>query len=441
MTRSGFVDRADAGWRLARLLEGYRDRDPIVLGMARGGLPVAAEVARHLGARLDVLVVRKVGAPSQPELALGAIAEGIERIDEPLARRLGVSRAEVDRIVARERAELARREAAYRGGRVGVELTGRFVIVVDDGLATGMSALAALDSVRSRRPAGLVFAVPVASIAGRERVAPGCDDFVAVLVPDDFRSVGEWYDDFRATSDGEVIEALAEADRHREAGGGRPALTGQRIVVPIEGGRLDGLLTVPPAARGLVLFAHGSGSSRLSPRNAFVAGELQAAGFATLQFDLLTEAESADRRNVFDIELLADRLIRAIDWAGREPAVAGLPVGLFGASTGAAAALVAAAARVEAVGACVSRGGRPDLAGEALAGVRAPTLLIVGGSDQPVVDLNRTALARLAGVAALEVVPGATHLFEEPGRLAEVARLAAAWFGRYLGSGPPGQVR
>jgi len=219
VTRNGFVDRADAGWRLARLLEGYRDRDPIVLGMARGGVPVAAEVARHLAAGLDVLVVRKIGAPSQPELAIGGIAAGVERIDEPMARRLGVTRAEVDRIVARERLELERREAAYRGGRAGADLRGRTAIVVDDGLATGLSALAALESVRHRRPARVVFAVPVSSVAGRQRVAPACDEFVAVLVPDDFRAVGEWYDDFGATSDAEVIEAVALADRRRMGSG------------------------------------------------------------------------------------------------------------------------------------------------------------------------------------------------------------------------------
>jgi len=200
---------------------------------------------------------------------------------------------------------------------------------------------------------------------------------------------------------------------------------------------LHGDLRIPPAARGVVLFAHGSGSGRHSPRNRFVAERLGAAGLATLLLDLLTEdEEDADRYTAhlrFDIGLLADRLIGATDWLGKAPQTAGLRLGYFGASTGAGAALVAAARRPNRVGAVVSRGGRPDLAGEALPAVRAATLLIVGGDDGPVIGMNESALARLgAPVKDLVIVPGASHLFEEPGKLEEVARLASDWFGRYL---------
>jgi putative phosphoribosyl transferase len=197
--------------------------------------------------------------------------------------------------------------------------------------------------------------------------------------------------------------------------------------------QLPGDLTVPAAARGLVVFAHGSGSSRQSPRNRAVAQALAEAGMATLLFDLLTEAEAEDRANVFDIDLLAERLVQTIDWARTEPRLAALPMGLFGASTGAAAALKAAALRPDVVAAVVSRGGRPDLAGEALAEVTAPTLLIVGGRDEPVLTWNRAAQRRLAGPSRLEVVAGATHLFEEPGAMAEVTRLAGRWFAERLG--------
>ncbi|MDA8252169.1 MAG: dienelactone hydrolase family protein [Rhodospirillales bacterium] len=194
----------------------------------------------------------------------------------------------------------------------------------------------------------------------------------------------------------------------------------------------DGLLGFPGAqADGVVLFAHGSGSSRLSPRNTMVAEALQRAGFATLLFDLLVEAEAADRRNVFDIGLLAARLATATDWVRHHSPAGGLPVGYFGASTGAAAALVAAAGRRD-VGAIVSRGGRPDLAGEALAGVTAPTLLIVGGADPVVLELNRQAQRLMRCDCRLEIVPQATHLFEEPGALDEVIALACAWFRRHL---------
>ncbi len=208
------------------------------------------------------------------------------------------------------------------------------------------------------------------------------------------------------------------------------------IPVLIPPRQLPGDLTVPAAARGLVVFAHGSGSSRQSPRNRAVAQALAEAGMATLLFDLLTEAEAEDRANVFDIELLAGRLVQTIDWARGEPRLAALPIGLFGASTGAAAALKAAALRPDAVAAVVSRGGRPDLAGEALAAVCAPTLLIVGGRDEPVLTWNRAAQRRLAGPSRLEVVPGATHLFEEPGAMAEVTRLAGLWFAERLGGSP-----
>jgi dienelactone hydrolase len=200
---------------------------------------------------------------------------------------------------------------------------------------------------------------------------------------------------------------------------------------------LHGTLVVPTGARGVVLFAHGSGSGRHSPRNQFVARRLEDAGLGTLLIDLLTEAEEraeAHTRHLrFDIPLLAERVGGAVMWLAEHPATAGLRIGLFGASTGAAAALVAAAREPGKVAAVVSRGGRPDLAGDALPATLCPTLLVVGGNDGPVIDLNEDALARLrTPVKELVVIPGASHLFEEPGTLDEVARLAADWFTRYL---------
>jgi putative phosphoribosyl transferase len=208
-----------------------------------------------------------------------------------------------------------------------------------------------------------------------------------------------------------------------------------RIELPnaVPGGlELPGILTAPPGATGCVAFAHGSGSSRLSPRNRFVADVLTEAGIGTLLFDLLTPEEEVDRRNVFDIGLLASRLEGATTWLGGHPAAGGLPLGYFGASTGAAAALWAAADFGERVRAVVSRGGRPDLAGPKLEVVRSPTLLVVGGFDELVLTLNREALARLGPESELQIVPGATHLFEEPGALEQVAALARDWFLRHL---------
>lgn len=218
---------------------------------------------------------------------------------------------------------------------------------------------------------------------------------------------------------------------------GEQAVTGravrrQEIQVAVGTHSLAGMLSIPEAARGIVIFAHGSGSSRLSPRNQAVARRLEADRLATLLMDLLDPAEEGDRRRVFDVELLAARLLAATDWVAAEPATRLLPVGYFGASTGAAAALIAAARRGERIRAVVSRGGRPDLAGPWLPAVVSPTLLIVGGADHQVIELNEAALAELRCVKQLVIVPGAGHLFEEPGALDRVAELAANWFNGHL---------
>lgn len=205
-----------------------------------------------------------------------------------------------------------------------------------------------------------------------------------------------------------------------------PTLKAQEVRIDPPG--VFAFLGVPAGAKGIVLFAHGSGSGRMSPRNNHVAQELRRAGIATLLLDLLTQAEEADRRNVFDIQLLASRLLEATAWVEDQEPLQGLPIGYFGASTGAGAALVAAAGRRN-LAAVVSRGGRPDLAADSLEQVRAPTLLIVGGADGPVIDLNRSARARMTGAETeLVIVPGAGHLFEEPGTLDEVIRHARDWF-------------
>ncbi len=216
------------------------------------------------------------------------------------------------------------------------------------------------------------------------------------------------------------------------SGSGRGQTENRAVTIPAGSRRLEGLLAIPAEATAVVAFAHGSGSGRLSPRNQYVAGVLQEAGLATLLLDLLEEEEADDRRKVFDIALLADRLRAAAEWLARDPETQSLRLGYFGASTGAAAALVAAARPPEAVGAIVSRGGRPDLAWDDLPAVEAPTLLIVGGYDEQVLDLNRQALERLHCPKELVVIPGATHLFPEPGALEEVARLATRWLRCHL---------
>jgi dienelactone hydrolase len=216
----------------------------------------------------------------------------------------------------------------------------------------------------------------------------------------------------------------------------RPQCPERLVQIPAGGVRLEGMLCLPEGAPGVVVFAHGSGSSRHSPRNRLVANALQEGGLGTLLMDLLTPEEEAldqqTRQYRFDIPLLANRLVGAAEWLAQEPETAALGIGYFGASTGAGAALVAAARRPEGVQAIVSRGGRPDLAGPALAQVETPILLIVGGNDVPVIAMNQEALASLPGEKKQEIIPGATHLFEEPGTLEQVARLARQWFQHYL---------
>jgi len=432
-----FEDRQEAGARLAELLLRFESEHPLVLALPRGGVPVGYEVARALGAPLDVLIVRKIGAPFQPELGLGAITEGGTRfVDEEMCAALGVTAQEIDEIAAREKIEIERRLQRYRNGRPLPSLDGRSVILVDDGVATGGTARAAIRALRELGPKKIIFAVPVASIQAAELLRQEVDEFVAVEVPEDLMAIGAWYQDFRQVDNGEVAAWLARA-KGAPAPRGEKRTNDERLVrIDVDGTNLIGNLALPVHPSGVVLFAHGSGSSRFSPRNRYVASVLQAAGLGTLLMDLLTAEE--ERRDEltgelrFDIDLLAQRVMRAVDWLARAEGTQGLRIGCFGSSTGAAAALVAAAERPHEVAAVVSRGGRPDLASDWLARVRAPTLLIVGGDDDEVLQLNREALAELSCEKELSVIRGATHLFEEPGALPQVANLAADWFARHL---------
>ena len=422
-----FEDREDAGRRLAERLARYRDERPVVFALPRGGVPVGYEISRSLGAPLDVFVARKLGAPGQPEFGIGAVAPGGVRIlNEDVVRRLGIPDDYVERITEQETAEVGRRLRHFRGERPQPEVRGRTVILVDDGLATGVTARAAVEALRRLGPRRLVLAAPVCAAQTAERLGPEVDELVCLAAPPDLGAIGFWYRDFEQTSDEEVIGLL---ERARREGGERA------VEVPAGPVELAGNLSVPEEAGGVVLFAHGSGSGRHSPRNRHVARTLEEAGLATLLIDLLTPEEEADRESGhlrFEVGLLARRLAGATHWLRQNPDTRDLPVGYFGASTGAGAALVAAAERPREVGAVVSRGGRPDLAGDTLPLVEAPTLLIVGSDDETVIRMNEEALGRLRAEKRLEIVPGAGHLFEEPGTLEEVARLAAGWFTRHL---------
>jgi putative phosphoribosyl transferase len=441
-----FRDRVDAGRRLAPQLMHLRGGDVVVLGLPRGGVPVAAEVARSLDAPLDIIVVRKLGVPFHPELAMGAIGEGGVRVlNDDLVRAARVTAAQLARAEQSERAELERRAGRYRGGRPRIPLAGRTAIVIDDGIATGSTARAACQVARALGAVRVVLATPVAPPSVLHELRRVADDVICLESPAEFQAVGQWYRDFGQTTDEQVVALLDQATTRRtvastvvpgDVAAARPA-TDREIEVLAGPVRLPGRLTLPAHSKGLVVFAHGSGSSRHSPRNQFVAEVLNRSGLGTLLFDLLTPDEERDRANVFDIELLGARLVGVTRWLRTQAPIDGMDIAYFGASTGAGAAMWAAAEPGIDVAAVVSRGGRPDLAGTRLTGVRAPTLLIVGGRDDAVLELNRRAAAQLRCEHRVAVVPGATHLFEESGTLRAAAELARDWFVGHLAAEEP----
>jgi len=427
MPEQGFSDRSEAGRELAKRLEAMSLADPVVYALPRGGVPLAVEIGRALHAPVDVLLVRKIGAPGHAELALAAVVDGAAPqtvVNEEVREITGATAAYLASARDRELKEIQRRRAAYLGERAPISPKGRTAIVVDDGLATGATAKAAVRALKQQGAKRVILAVPVAPLDTLAEMQSEADEVICLLPATNFWGVGQFYRDFHQLTDEETVALL------RQAWGpdsDPPVADRQEVrIPPLE---LAADLQTPKNPRGVIVFAHGSGSSRLSPRNRVVADDLNRRGFATLLLDLLTESEAGQRRNVFDIDLLAERLAQGVAWLDLHPQLASLPLGLFGASTGAGAALNAAARLGERVGAVVSRGGRPDLAGEAaLAKVAAPTLLIVGGDDHGVIELNRAAIAVMGCKKALKIVPGATHLFEEPGTLEAVMHLAGDWF-------------
>ena len=427
-----FADRSEAGRLLAARLEPLRGRPAVVVGLPRGGVPVAFEVARSLDVPLDVILVRKLGVPYQQELAMGAIGEdGVRVINEDIVTRCDVTDEELRRVEERERKELERRAAQFRRGKPPVPLAGKTVVIVDDGIATGSTAMAACAVARAHGAARVVLAVPVAPPECAARLRANADEVICLATPASFFAVGQFYVHFDQTNDQQVVDCLARAEHFGATVDVHPR--DEEVSVAVDDVRLGGHLCVPEHPLGVVVFAHGSGSSRHSPRNRAVAEVLHRANVGTLLFDLLTSDEEGDRSNVFDIPMLAARLVEVTKWLRAQPELDALPIGYFGASTGAGAALWAAAEPGNDVAAVVSRGGRPDLVGDRLAAVTAPTLLIVGGRDHVVLDMNRSAQARMtAAETSLVVIPGATHLFEEPGTLAKAAEEARSWFVDHL---------
>ena len=366
---------------------------------------------------------------------MGALGEDGIRVTSPeVISRARVDVAELAEVEKAEAVELDRRLERLRRGHPRVPVVGRTAVIVDDGIATGATARAACQVARAHGATRIVLAVPIAPGGTEPATADVADEILCLETPSRLWSIGQRYEDFAPVSDAEVKELLDRAAAPRRPITPSPdAGVDIEVVIPATV-ELPGRLTVPSEASGLVVFAHGSGSSRHSARNRYVAGVLSRAGLGTLLFDLLTTGEERDRGNVFDIELLAGRLLDAMRWLRQQPTASHLRIGLFGASTGAGAALSAAAEPEADVAAVVSRGGRPDLAAARLSRVDAPTLLIVGGHDEDVLRLNRASASMMRREHRVAVVPGATHLFEERGTLGAAAELARDWFARHLHS-------
>jgi len=434
-----YADRRDAGRRLAMLLSDFRYEDPVVVGVAADGMPVAAEVASALQAPLELVAVCELTAPAHPAHPVGALAEGdITVIDDRAVRQLGLSADGLAAVVARARRELSARLARHCETRLRLAVAGRTVLLVDDGLPHPHRAQAAVSSLRRRGAARIVLATPVGTPEAGRGLCGFVDDVVCVALAERWPGRG-CYRDPRPTAEDEVSALLKE-----------PAgAVAREVAIDVESGlALRGELTVPWGAhgRGLVVFAHGGGSDRLSPRSRQTADELNEAGFATLSFDLLSRGEQGEDARVFgmhraagpDLPLLAGRLVEASRWLRRQPETARLALGYFGAGRGAAVSLLAAADLGAGVRGLVSCGGRPDLARGRLAEVLAPVLLIVGGAEPGVLEINRRAQARLRCESQLALVGGATSRFGEPGAPEHVGRLTIDWFTQHLCQGASG---
>lgn len=416
-----YRDREEAAELLAERLQRYKGQSPLILAIPRGAVVMGRFLAHMLNGQLDVALVRKLRAPFQAELAIGSVDETGYVYLADHAARLEIPTGYIEQEKKEQLEVLRNRRRQYTAVRPPISPTGRIVVIVDDGIATGSTMIAAIHATRAKNPKKLIVATAVAPPKTLERIRPLVDEIVCLQTTEDFFAVGEFFEDFRQVTDEEVIEILNPQTNALD----------DDVHISINGFELLGTLVIPAGATGIVLFAHGSGSSRNSPRNRQVAKTLNDASIGTLLFDLLSPEEDQDYETRFDIPLLTVRLMVATRWLANGVGK-GMNLGYFGASTGAAAALMAAAEVGDLVSCVVSRGGRPDLALTILPRVEAPTLLLVGGADLQVIDMNQLAYERLTCEKKLSIIPGATHLFEEPGALEEVARQAAAWFLRYL---------
>ncbi|MBI2207675.1 MAG: alpha/beta fold hydrolase [Candidatus Rokubacteria bacterium] len=428
-----FHDRTDAGRRLADALAPFVTPPAVVAGIPRGGVAVALPVVERFGLPLTVVYARKLTAPIAPELAFGALDEDGEVILEPrIVATLGLQRDDIDRARTRVAAEIRRRMQLYQVPPLATYLPGASVLLVDDGLATGNTMRAAVAYARRHGAREIVVAVPCASVEAAERFRHEADRFVGLVIDPGFYAVGAYYEDFSPVEDAAVCRMLEQAQRI--IAGSDPPASGLAVSFKNSRGlRLAGELLVPdgPGRHPVVVFAHGWGSSKASPRNRMVATALVAAGIAAFLFDFTGHGDSEGTDEDSTAAQQHDDLRSAADILETLDEVDSRRLGIAGASSGAAAALLFAA-EDQRVKALVMRSGNARGAELAAERVRAPTLLIVGALDAPILAVNEELLARLAGTKRMEIVPGGNHLFEDPAALRRAATLTVEWFARHL---------
>jgi predicted phosphoribosyltransferase/dienelactone hydrolase len=417
-----FRDRHDAGRQLAEALRPLALQHPVVLGIPRGGVPVAAEVAEALGGELGVVVARKLRAPGYPELAIGAVtADGAAYINEAVAHDVGATASYIETETERQRQEAARREESFDGHRR-PPVAGRAVVVVDDGIATGATAIAAVRAMKQAGASRVILAVPVSPPESFSMLSGECDEVVCPNVVEDFYAVGQFYADFRPTTDHEVRRLLqAHDDGSRPVSGPRP------VTIERDGVRLSAVLTLPEGDQPFrcVVFVHGLGSGKDSPRNQAIAARLADVGFATLLFDLSSHGESDD--DARGEAAFVDDLAAAVNWLRQQPGIESR-IGIAGSSYGGMVAVHALHTGRVAADAMVLRA--PPVDPGDLDGLTIPTLCIVGGQDMLLPSVRRA--AERAPNVTLREVPGASHLFEEPGALECALDETVTWFKRHI---------
>ena len=439
-------DRRLGAAALIEELEPFMGAETVVIGLPAGGVAVAAEIAKAFQVPLDVCVVRKLRGPrDDASLGFGAIAEGGELVlDAASASRSGLGEGQIARLIAEREVEVRELVRRIRRGRAPVDLTGKTVVIVDDGSSTGNTARAALRSVKRRGARRMILALGLAPRATLDELAREADELLCAEVEPDANAANRAYQKLARIRADQIAELLG-TERQEAPEPSQRALRGP-VRIRVADASLDGDLVLPLGATGIVLFAHGADQARHDKGHLLVSRALEHAGLATLVVDLLTPRErhlimTPAGRLSFGAEMLAGRLSATTSWAREQPETSPLTVGYFGTSLGAAAALLAAADPDNRVMAIAARACRPDLVERAIASLRVPTLLLVGERDPALLELNRRALERLRCTKRLSVVGGATHDFDEPGALEQVARRAAAWFGRHLTASALGRRR